>query len=891
MPPLLKSLLGNGSNERELEEMRAVLKELQQERARTEKTLEKLTSATDRLETLGEPIATAGAQVDAVADRLATLEQRLTGLVQLSAQLQTMDERAEALARDQQAMSGQVATTLEETQKIRAIFEDLGQKVEEGQDLKDRLVSFLEVEKPFQLLHEEAVALRGQVEGTSENLARLREQNDRLVDAHKLAMSKMEALDRRRDDLGRSLQDKERRIISVEQSVHGLDGVQNTVSDVKREIATVKALGDTVVQKAAALEAQREAVERALGQADQLDRAMKQLDAGIRQQQGNETLLATIQDRVASLRSLHETVLERSTEISQLQREADEQTRATRQDLATMSDDMRTTIERFDFEGRGLEAVSQRMADLRGALAEFENRFKGLSEASATVGQLREQSKAIAARLQSMQEEIGDVEQNAAKFHAIRRDLDETGRAARDAATRLDRIEEIRPAVESALRDLQQLSGAHATVKDALEQAQLAHAEIVRMREAQENTRTWLVDVQKSVGELREQSADLQRMAPTLEVVQTHAHNLAESMAAIEHRREFIEEMHRQMTELATLGGTVGERGRQLQARMEAAEQRFAGLASRTEEAERLNLAVAAVSAQVGAAEQRAAEIARMVTAAESSTESVEELAEKTQALKLELDQREKALKEAAKELQRTAALRKEAAGHAEQLGELVKTLTESLDTADKRVTRIDHLTGELEVRADGLNTVEKRLEEFEERLGQWESVDQSVSRSLEQIAARQGTVETLRADLDRMFTTAEKTFTDIREITSAQREVEKSREMLTEVMSRLGEVRDTANTLDERKRQMAKAEERLARAEALLVDVGSSLEALQGQKAIVDQAVEKAGSLQFLLKQAETTIGGLREEREMTARARTPLSIVRPTDADDDDTEEARVA
>jgi hypothetical protein len=83
----------------------------------------------------------------------------------------------------------------------------------------------------------------------------------------------------------------------------------------------------------------------------------------------------------------------------------------------------------------------------------------------------------------------------------------------------------------------------------------------------------------------------------------------------------------------------------------------------------------------------------------------------------------------------------------------------------------------------------------------------------------------------------------------------------------------------------MSKAEERLARAEALLADVRSGLEALQGQKAIVDQAVEKAGSLQFLLKQAESTIEGLREEREMAARVRSAVAVVR--EDDDDETAE----
>jgi len=85
------------------------------------------------------------------------------------------------------------------------------------------------------------------------------------------------------------------------------------------------------------------------------------------------------------------------------------------------------------------------------------------------------------------------------------------------------------------------------------------------------------------------------------------------------------------------------------------------------------------------------------------------------------------------------------------------------------------------------------------------------------------------------------------------------------------------ASALDERKREMTQAETRLARAEALLADVRTGVAALQGQKVIVDHAVEKAGSLQFLLKQAESMIAGLREERDVTARVHAAITAIDP--------------
>ena len=93
MTPLLKR--GNGSKDRELaEDMRAALLEMQQERSRYQALIETGRASADRLQQLGEPIAQAGSQLDAVAERLSDLEQRFAGLTQLSTHVQGLEERA-----------------------------------------------------------------------------------------------------------------------------------------------------------------------------------------------------------------------------------------------------------------------------------------------------------------------------------------------------------------------------------------------------------------------------------------------------------------------------------------------------------------------------------------------------------------------------------------------------------------------------------------------------------------------------------------------------------------------------------------------------------------------------------------------------------------------------
>ncbi|MFI5372020.1 MAG: hypothetical protein ACHQ52_10720 [Candidatus Eisenbacteria bacterium] len=882
---MLKNLLGNGAKDRELaEEMRTVLAEMREERERFERLLEISGTAAERLRSLGEPLTQAQSDVESVTGRLHDMAQRLDAVALIAEQIKTLEERSEHLTRDQKHSETHLASVVEDAQHVREVFEGLSEKVDVAVNLKDRLASFLEIEKPFQLLRGEADALRGQVEGTGEHIGRLREQHERLVDSHKLAVSKMEALDRRRDELGRDLQDKERRVVSVEQAVRGMDSVRHTVDDVKRELGTLKAHADSLSQKTAALEAQREAVDRALAQADSLERAMRQIDAGIRQQQENEKSLAAMQDAVASLRSLHEQVIDRSGEITQLQRQTEEQAGIIRHELTAAQDEMKNSVERFDFESKGLESVSQRVADLRGALADFENRYRGLAESGQTVGELSAQTEALSARVGTLHEQANGIDEDVKQLVAIRRDLEVAGQTSEYLRTQVAHIVEARPAVDAMTRDLGQLGGAHALVRDALEQVQLTHGEITRMRESQTETRSWLSESERSLDQLKVRVGELADMTPSLTHAEQLTQRIHESMSSIESRREFVDDLHRRVAELGQLGSALDERTEQLASRMEAAEQRFVGLAAHSEEADRLAKSIAKVTAGVQEATRRTETLGKSVVSFEKRCTSVEGLAERTEALREELEQRQSALEEASKNLQRASRLRQEAAESAQQLGELVERLSESLTAAGRRTSDVGETSARLEDRVAQLGVVDRRLTEFESRLAKWEIVDQEVTRSLEQIAARQGTVQALQVELDRMFTMAEKTSSDVRSITSAHREIAESRALLDEVMNRVREIEGTTTALDERKRQMAKAEERLARAEGFLVDVRSSLEALQGQKAIVDLAVEKAGSLKFLLKQAEAMIEGLRDERKMTADVRGAVAIVRD---DDDDAEE----
>src|SRR5436309_9361752 len=109
MTPLLRNLLGNPTKDRELtDEARALLHEMQQERNRFEALIQTAGSSVSRLEQLGEPMAKATSDMDALKARLADLQNRFTGMVQVTEQYQTLEDRAQKVERGQDRATKQI---------------------------------------------------------------------------------------------------------------------------------------------------------------------------------------------------------------------------------------------------------------------------------------------------------------------------------------------------------------------------------------------------------------------------------------------------------------------------------------------------------------------------------------------------------------------------------------------------------------------------------------------------------------------------------------------------------------------------------------------------------------------------------------------------------------
>ena len=816
------------------------------------------------------PVMERSAELDTLRERCVAVERQVEGLEALGAKLTAAEQQAERLTR-----SG------EEVERIQSRLGDLGDKVEGALELRDDVERVLSLEGPVAAVRAEAEALRGQIAEMSEGVGRIRAQHDDALTAHRHTTSRLEAIDQEHQAASGRLEETERRLQSVERSLDPLTQATEAIPSVQHQLAVLKSLADHLAQKTTSLEQQREAVDRAAGQISKLTVMDRELDTWLRRQEEQIRRFAAIEAKIADVQTLHVKVTARSEELQTAQQDAEAAQQAARQALAELREQMRKSSEGFELENRGLHAVSERVADLRGAVKECEARFAVLDAASQGAAAVQAQVRTLTEQGAALSQELVRLADEARRIAVTRENAEQLETLAGDTAERMQRIEVLKPQLDEAVRQLATLTGTHEMMADGLEQMRLAQGEMARVRESHAETQSWLTTTDGWTRKVEAQVKELRGMEPAVERIRGDVEQVRAAMSEIETRRAVVEEVHRRLADLGTLSAELKDRAEGLRVRMDGAEGRFTQLAAQAEEAHRVSDTIAEVTSSVGAAGRRVDAVDASVRALESRTTQLDELEERIRLLGQELEQRQGALDKATEHLGRASALRQESADTAQRLEELSRRIGTMLQKAETQAGGLDRTADDLETRATALKAIDRQLTHFEGLLAQWESAQSEAARGLEQTLARQGAVDALEAQVKHVFDLAERSVEHAQTIGASRREIEETHQLLQDTHEQLKSAEESLHGFETRRRQLEKTEQRLARAEALALEVRATVESLQAQRAVVEHVIERSGALTFQIKQAEALVETLRRERTLACDVSAAVASLR----DDEDT------
>jgi chromosome segregation ATPase len=810
------------------------------------------------------PILERTAEFDALRERCEEVERQVAGLERLSTQLSAAEEQVERVIKTQSATEARLGHASEGVDRLQTQMSGLSDKVETALLLREQVDSFLSLQGPLNTLRTDSETLRTQLSEQSENVARMRTQHDDALTAHRHTTSRLENFDSDFQAATGKLEDVVRRVQSVERALEPINQASTSIPDVQHQLAVLKALADQVAQKTTMLEQEREAVDRAASQIAQLTRMDRELDAWLRRQEEQIRRFGPIEAKLSEVKTIQDKVLSRTEELQTTSQKIEDAQQSARQALTDLREQMRKSSEGFELEHRGLHAVSERIGDLRNAVKECEARLAVLDAASQGTAAVQTQVRNVGEQIVDLSKEVTALTQEAARSSTLRQDVTRLDNMATELASRMRRLDEIRPGVEQAVEQLGTLKGTRELLSDGLEQMRSAAEEMSRLRESHGETQAWLANADVWTRKVQSQVKELSGLEPVVERIRVEVEVVKGSMAQIQSQREMVEDVQRNLAEIGSLGTELKDRTDGLKTRMEAAEARFAQLGRQAEGAQRLSDAVSVVTSAVEEAERRMGLVDESVRAMEGRTQQINQVEEKIRLLGQELDQRQGALDKATEHLTRASALRKEAAEAAQRMEEITRVVGTTLAQAEEKSVNLQQVSGELETRAGALKHIDRQLTHFEELLEKWESAQAQAAKALEQTLARQAGVEAIEAQVKHVFDLAERTVEDVQTIGSARREIEETRAILQATQDQFKMTEETLKGFESRKRQLERAEQRLARAEALALGIRATVETLTAQKTVVDHAMESAGALGFQMKQAEALIGALRRERDL---------------------------
>jgi len=819
------------------------------------------------------------------AERFAALEKRI---VELEGQLARTEDAAREMAAirsgfaeqsaAQERAGAEITAASAEAARISASMGDLAGKIDRVLQLTEHMDRVDEVSAKLSSMHNDAASVRSQVRDLTENVARLRTVHEDVTRAHKHATIRLDGIDQRHQTTANKMDVLERRAKSADEALESLLRLSSGIPDVQHQLGVLKATSDQVFQKSAALETHREMLERALGQSAQVASLNAELNAAFRGQEEQSRALATIESKVADLQALHATVVARSAEISAQQQQLDAAERDAARELATLREEMRASTDRFEFENRSLDATSERIAELRGIVGECEARVAGLDRTAQIVSETETRSQALASQVTHLTGDINRISTQAERLRAVRDDVGTLDDKLRGLVERTDRVETMRPTIDEVARELATLNGAREMVRDGLEQVRIATTEMARLRETHTQTSTWLNEADERVRSMWGRVDELERARPSVDALRRDVERVNASIAAIDQRASSLDDLQTRFSAMETTVAQLDERGAGLRSRMDAAETRFVDLGRQAGEAERVTMTIAGVTAAVDAAERRMEPMGASIDSLEERTQRLDALGERMRVLGQEIEQRQGALEKAAEHLTRASDERRQAADTARQLEELTRAMATHLNDAESRSERLAETAHQLEERAAGLGDVDRRMTHLEELLRRCDAAQASATQALDQIVGRQATVDAVEAQVKRVFSVAERTATDVRDIESARRDIESARALLDDMKERLKSTTEAMNDFEERKRQIEKLEQRLARAEALSRDVRSTVQLISGQRSVIDQVLERSGMLSVQAKQAEGLIEALRAQCLLATTMHDAIRTQRPS-------------
>lgn len=349
-----------------------------------------------------------------------------------------------------------------------------------------------------------------------------------------------------------------------------LSGLSDDVQENVAQVAIVSGSVDDVRNRVDELHQAFEEVETRLDrlgqtrqQLDEVDTKASRLSERLLDLADGEGGLTELQERLNEFQAEQADLLVRWQAVVTRQQEAESGAEAVRRELAGIHAEIGKTEARVGDTHGEIDAANERIETLVQNIADWESKLAGLAESREAIVDMRHEADDLGARLAAIGDDCEEVRRNAARLRRFGREIDRIGGIVKKVEERVVQIEEARAELDNVTGKIDELKQTSDSTQTALKQARSVNEEIARMRDDQTSTEKWFGELTESLESLHRRADELNELAPKVRTVRAEAERINAAAAAIETRKEYLDEIDRRLAELASLGQRLenGETG------------------------------------------------------------------------------------------------------------------------------------------------------------------------------------------------------------------------------------------------------------------------------------------------------------------------------------------
>ncbi len=682
-------------------------------------------------------------------------------------------------------------------------------------------------------------------------------------------------------------------VSEVEGKLESFAQLQELSKGTEKRLASLNALAEHVSHKAKALETQKHTVEHAVIEATRLNEMVWTMDAQIAKLAAGSDQMQRTEEALARMEALAQATTHELAAATVARDEFLRESSRLESQGQSLSEYLRSTIERLSVEKGEVDAFDQRLKSLSLAVGESETRVQTVLAKDEALSAMQQRSDALAKAFAILMAEAADLARKQSDLDALADRLAQVDGLAKRTAAQHEGLMKSRQDVDAVRRELAEFHKAHAEAMQLRDKLAVDRAALEALGERTATMLGRTPDIETRLDAVLGKMALVDEGSRSALRLAEVAGELDGQLTRVGARLQFVEKLEERVNGLHVVTTDVERKlTEQLLRRAEVdglknlcdtlatqvidAQQKLDGVAALQGRLLPVTGQVAALMQTLEKSQQLVETLKKDEAVVHGQQARFAELVEQGKALSAETAERLRQVQAVSDDLGRAAALKEEVLTELAHVQTRQRDAVSQTDAAEDQIKRAETVVKQLEQRRTQLLHTEKNIAAFEGRLNDLDRGAEAVEGKIKALADREALVQAVKADVENIRQISSRSKADLQFVAEHRSDVTDLRAKVEDLLGRVADTDGKIALIESRRKTVEEVQVRANTITNMLGDINVNLEMLSEQRAVIDHVGEKLARLDFTVQEAQNTLRALQREREVAERIEQGIKALR---------------